>query len=176
MKISRSIASKTSFETRRTSFRSFAILSFICTLLTPPLVANAQEIVVGRDAEGRVSVKATRYDGRVVIDGNFDESIYSEIAPITDFIQQLPIEGAPASERTEAWVFYDDDNIYISARNYESETKEMEGGASISTGTLCGIHALVGSMAGGQWRCGFRFAHFDTSRAKSKLGAFSSDV
>jgi len=120
MKISRSIASKTSFETRRTSFRSFAILSFICTLLTPPLVANAQEIVVGRDAEGRVSVKATRYDGRVVIDGNFDESIYSEIAPITDFIQQLPIEGAPASERTEAWVFYDDDNIYISARNYES--------------------------------------------------------
>lgn len=120
MKIQRPLVNDTSYGPRRSYLRSLAILGFISSLLLPPFVANAQEVVIGRDAEGRVSIKATRYDGRVSIDGNLDESIYREIAPITDFIQQIPIEGAPASERTEAWVFYDDDNIYISARNYES--------------------------------------------------------
>ncbi len=83
-------------------------------------VVQAQEVVIGRDAEGRVSVQATRYDGAVNIDGNLDEAVYSELTPITDFIQQIPSEGAPASERTEAWVYFDDDNLYVAARNYES--------------------------------------------------------
>ena len=36
-----------------------------------------------------------------------------------DFIQSLPDEGAPATELTEAWIFYDDDNVYVSARVHE---------------------------------------------------------
>jgi len=95
----------------------FNILSLLIILIP---VANAQEVVVGRDAEGRVSIQATRYEGAVTIDGNLDEAVYRELTPISDFVQQIPIEGAPASERTEAWVFYDDDNIYVTARNYES--------------------------------------------------------
>ena len=31
-------------------------------------------------------------------------------------MQQLPIEGAPTTERTEAWVFFDDENVYVAAR------------------------------------------------------------
>ncbi len=80
----------------------------------------AQQSVIDRDADGRVSVSATRYDGDVRIDGVLDEAIYQQIAPLTNFIQQIPIEGAPASEKTEAWIYYDDDNIYVAARVYES--------------------------------------------------------
>ena len=100
---------------------SFAIRihSFIAMLFALPAL-DAQEVVVGRDAEGRLSVQATRYDGAVNIDGNLDEAVYRELAPISDFVQQIPIEGAPASEKTEAWVFFDDDNLYVAARNYES--------------------------------------------------------
>jgi hypothetical protein len=75
--------------------------------------------VVGRDAEGRITVRATRA-ADIDLDGRLDEPIYQSIAPITDFIQQLPDEGAPASERTEAWVFFDDDNLFVAARNYDS--------------------------------------------------------
>jgi len=95
----------------------FNILSLLIILIP---AANAQEVVIGRDAEGRVSIQATRYEGAISIDGNLDEAVYQELTPISDFVQQIPIEGAPASERTEAWVFYDDDNIYVTARNYES--------------------------------------------------------
>ena len=78
------------------------------------------EEVVRREDEGRLTIQATRYTGEVNIDGVLDESIYQSIAPITDFIQQIPDEGAAASEKTEAWVYFDDDNLYIAARNYES--------------------------------------------------------
>jgi hypothetical protein len=95
-------------------------LGILTALLLNVSSALAQEVVVGRDAEGRLSVRATRYDGAVNIDGNLDEAVYRELTPISDFIQQIPDEGAPASERTEAWVFFDDDNLYVAARNYES--------------------------------------------------------
>ena len=39
---------------------------------------------------------------------------------ITDFVQQEPDEFKPATEQTEAWIFFDDDNLYVSARDWES--------------------------------------------------------
>ena len=97
-----------------------ASLSFLLT------VGNsfAQEVVVGQDAEGRLTIRAVRYDGEVNLDGNLDEEVYRTLTPVSNFIQQIPTEGAPASERTEAWVFFDDDNLYVAARNYESVPEE----------------------------------------------------
>lgn len=99
-----------------------AVSSWCLLTLFPPLcsLAQAQEIVITRDAEGRMTVNATRFDGEVRIDGNLDEAIYQQIAPITNFIQHIPNAGQPASERTEAWIYFDEDNIYVAARVHES--------------------------------------------------------
>ena len=40
--------------------------------------------------------------------------------PITGFIQQVPDEGAPATEKTEAWIMFDSTNVYVSARLWDS--------------------------------------------------------
>jgi len=82
----------------------------------PPPVAPA---VVTRDAQGRATVRATRLTAPLQLDGRLDEPVYQTVRSITDFVQQLPDEGAPGTERTEAWVLFDDDNIYISARCYD---------------------------------------------------------
>ena len=37
------------------------------------------------------------------------------------FIQMEPKAGQPASEKTEVWVFYDDDNVYVAFKAWESE-------------------------------------------------------
>ena len=87
------------------------------TLLGPS--APVAPAVVNRDAEGRATVRATRLETPLQLDGRLDESVYDEVAFITDFIQQLPDEGALGSQRTEAWVFYDDTSVYISARCYD---------------------------------------------------------
>ena len=75
---------------------------------------------LARDVAGRVTIRAVPIDGPLDIDGVLDEGVYEIVQPLTGFVQQQPDEGAPATERTEAWVFYDDRSIYVSARNWDS--------------------------------------------------------
>src|SRR5688572_24294442 len=77
--------------------------------------------VVSHDAEGHIIVRATRTTGSVRVDGRLDESIYAETEAIGAFVQQEPDEGTPATEKTEAWVLFDDDNIYVAARCWETQ-------------------------------------------------------
>ncbi len=75
---------------------------------------------------GQVSLQANSLGGEVIkVDGKLDEAIYSRFEPASDFIQQEPKEGEPATERTEAWVFFDEKNIYISARCFDSQPDRM---------------------------------------------------
>ena len=76
--------------------------------------------VINRDAAGRATIRAIRLDRGIRLDGRLDEPVYETVAPITDFVQQSPDEGAPATEETEAWVMFDQDNIYVSGRVWDS--------------------------------------------------------
>jgi hypothetical protein len=74
---------------------------------------------------GRVVVRAIRVREAMSIDGALDEAIYRENMPVDGFVQQEPREGQPASEATDAWIFFDDENLYIGARNWDSEPDKM---------------------------------------------------
>jgi len=76
--------------------------------------------VVARDDQGRTTVRATRLTQEIRLDGRLDEAVYETVPPITGFIQQIPDEGALASERTDAWVFFDETNLYVTARAFDS--------------------------------------------------------
>ena len=83
----------------------------------PPPVAPA---MISRDEKGNATVRAFRVTEPIRLDGRLDEAEYRDVQPITGFYQSLPQDGAPASETTEAWVMFDDENVYVSARLYES--------------------------------------------------------
>jgi len=51
----------------------------------------------------------------IKVDGKLDEEVWREIEPITRFIQTTPDEGQPVSQRTEAYIFYDENNIYLTS-------------------------------------------------------------
>jgi hypothetical protein len=53
------------------------------------------------------------------IDGRLNDEIWQRIDPITDFVQVWPEDGAPATERTEARIAYDRDNLYFAFRFYD---------------------------------------------------------
>ena len=57
----------------------------------------------------------------IKIDGRLDEPAWSQAEAATDFRQESPTEGAPASERTEMRVLYDSKNLYIGIRAFDSE-------------------------------------------------------
>ena len=73
-----------------------------------------------RPAASEVTVRAVRVTEPIKIDGKLDDAVYAAIPPITTFIQQDPHEGEPATEKTEAWILFDDDNLYVSARCWDS--------------------------------------------------------
>ena len=77
--------------------------------------------VVSRDAQGRMTMRAVRLEGPLRLDGLLDELVYQTVTPVTDFVQQEPDEGALATERTEVWVLFTDDVLYVSARCWNSE-------------------------------------------------------
>ena len=65
-------------------------------------------------------VGAARANEPIDIDGQLDEAVWSQAIPITDFIQELPIEGQPGTQRTEVRIAYDDDAVYVGAMLYDS--------------------------------------------------------
>ncbi len=88
----------------------------------PPIAPD----VIARDAQGRITLRSTRTPTPLVLDGALDEAFYQAIPSFGDFIQQEPNEGVPSTERTEVWVLYDDDNLYVAARLWESEAGHRE--------------------------------------------------
>jgi hypothetical protein len=77
--------------------------------------------VVARDGQGRVTLRTSSLPSPLTFDGRLNEPFYRDVPSFGDFIQQEPREGQGASEKTEVWVFYDRDNLYVSARLWESE-------------------------------------------------------
>lgn len=82
-------------------------------------------VIVSRAAPDQVTIRAFRVPSPLRIDGRLDEEIYRTIQPVSDFIQQEPDEGQPATERTEAWVLFDDVNLYVCARNWDSHPERQ---------------------------------------------------
>ena len=78
-----------------------------------------------RDSDGSVTLRAIRLEEPLRTDGRLDEPIYGVVPPADDFIQQLPLEGEPTTEKTEAWIFFDDRNIYVSVRAWDSQPERM---------------------------------------------------
>ena len=82
--------------------------------------ARQQSSEVRRDQVEPPTVRAHRVTTPIDVDGRLDEEVYGRIPAITGFVQQEPDEYAAATENTEAWIFFDEDTIYVSARNWES--------------------------------------------------------
>jgi hypothetical protein len=77
--------------------------------------------VIARDADGSVTIRAIRLNEALVLDGRLDDPVYRDTIPIDEFIQQEPHEGQPATDKTEVWVAYDEDAVYVGARMWESD-------------------------------------------------------
>ena len=84
----------------------------------PP--APVAPAVINRDDRGNATVRAIRLSEPIRLDGRLNEAVYQTVLPLTGFLQTLPDEGEPATEETEAWITFDDENIYVSARLWES--------------------------------------------------------
>ena len=98
-----------------------AVVAVVGRITAGIIVLSAAGANAQTGARPAPTVRAHPLDTPLRIDGKLDEDIYRRTAAITNFVQQEPDEYAPATEHTEAWIFFDEDNIYVAARNWESQ-------------------------------------------------------
>ena len=59
-----------------------------------------------------------KVDAPIVVDGNLDEAVWSDIPVITDFWQHFPVDSLHTEFQTEIRMIYTDDFLYIAAKCY----------------------------------------------------------
>ena len=94
--------------------------------LVPALSQTAaQGPLLTRDENRKATIRAIRLRDPLRVDGVLDDSVYSDVPPISDFIQTMPRENAVPTEKTEAWVAFDQTTFYVSARCWDSAPPEQ---------------------------------------------------
>jgi hypothetical protein len=65
--------------------------------------------------DGRKQARATRLASgtSIRLDGRLDEEAWRQAAPITEFVQAEPIEGAPPTDTMEVRFLFDDASLWI---------------------------------------------------------------
>jgi hypothetical protein len=81
--------------------------------------------VITRDADGHATVRAVRIAQPLRIDGALDEALYRDEQPISDFIQVEPAAGQAATERTETWIAFDADFVYVAFRVWDTRMEDL---------------------------------------------------
>ena len=95
-------------------------LSLFLATLSLAVPVSAQQTTLSQN-DPRPVARAAARQGAISIDGRVDEPAWAAATPITEFLQQRPDEGKPASEKTELRILYDDAAVYIGARMYDSQ-------------------------------------------------------
>jgi hypothetical protein len=86
------------------------LVSFVFLSMLAPSPAYAQN---RNEQAGRPTLTAVRAAQAPTIDGRLDEMIWRTASLIETFVQEEPVEGAPATEKTEVRVAYDNQKLYF---------------------------------------------------------------
>lgn len=78
-----------------------------------------------------------------VIDGRLDDACWQKARWAQGFLQREPYEGEPASQATAFKILYDDRNLYVAVRAYDSEPERIERRVSRRDGRD-GDHVSIG--------------------------------
>lgn len=90
------------------------------TLMASSLLLWLASAVAAQESWDRYRVSAVHTAAPPTMDGVLDEGVWERAGRLEDFVQQEPDEGAPSTERTEVYVLYDAENLYLGVRAWDS--------------------------------------------------------
>ena len=95
-------------------------LYMFCSMTLAPLSVSSQ-VPSKTDSSGApvIVVRAVRTAEPITVDGVLLEQIWQRPG-LTDFKQKRPFEGAPPMQKTEVWVAFDDEALYVAARMFDT--------------------------------------------------------
>ena len=100
--------------------------------------AEAQDTVqlTGIRGDASKTLEITRAMTPPQIDGILDDDVWTQATSFEDLHQFLPVDHGEPSERTVVYVTFDDDNLYVAARLFDSEPSEIRARQLVQGGSL----------------------------------------
>ena len=126
--------------------------------LLAPLAGNAQQT----PPKAPRTMHAARRTGDIKLDGKLDDPAWAAAEPSGNFVQSFPSPGAPAPDRTEVRVLYDDNSLYVGIRLFDAHPDSIAAGlarrdATAATGIYSDwVHLVIDSYH--DRRTAFRFS------------------
>ena len=130
------------------STRLALILTLVVSLPTlaraqqPPSGPSAQQPPLAQQVDPAVrrTMAAVRMAAgeSITLDGRLDEDIWSRAVPATNFIQQDPAMGQPATEQTEVRIVYNADKLYMGVTCFDSEPENLTSNQMARDGNMWG--------------------------------------
>lgn len=112
------------YKTQILPFLKKIFLGLIILLSLQPIFLYSQENEAS--IQKSIGIQKLSKDDKVILDGQINEPFWQNISPRTDFLMQEPIEGKPASEKTEVRLAYDEENLYISVILFDKNPSEIK--------------------------------------------------
>jgi len=105
-------------DTGEMKMKKIIVLVFVITLIPLFLVSASSE----------KKIYTTRHINPhpPTIDGKLDDPVWQKIAWEGDFTQRDPYEGKAPSQKTAFKILYDDKNVYVALRAYDTEPEKIE--------------------------------------------------
>ena len=76
------------------------------------------------EASGKSTIRAIKLTEPFKMDGQLDEAFYKAYPGFDGMVQASPRYREPSTEKTEIWVSFDGDNLYVSARVWDQAPPE----------------------------------------------------
>ena len=92
----------------------------------PPIPAGDPDLAA-YEGQPRVQVVRLEADETIQVDGNLTEAAWGRAIPASNFTQQDPDLGAPATEETEVRFLFSGNSLYIGVICYDSEPARLRG-------------------------------------------------
>lgn len=89
-----------------------------------PAPADQPNVMTRDEKTLKSTIRAIKLRAPLKFDGRLDDEVYSQYAGFGGMLQVAPLYNQPSTEKTEIWVSYDADYIYISAKLYDTAPPE----------------------------------------------------
>src|SRR5688500_12685217 len=111
----------------RTGVRSRAHLGgvHVKRLLAVGLAVGATSFAATEGPGKDQFIRPARTSAKLDIDGKLDEPAWAQAPVFAGFVQRFPVAGNPPSEKTEMRVLYDDRNLYVAIRCFDSQPEKI---------------------------------------------------
>ena len=101
---------------------NISLLAALAALLAVAPAADLGDPTVGvySGRSGQLAVKIPRIDAGIAVDGTLNDPVWQRAALLTGFSEYSPLDGLPAEDSTEVFVWYSPQAMYFGVRAFDA--------------------------------------------------------